>query len=209
MKNSALRTVCPIQLITLRSHLRNLVAHVELPASLVTPPNTQGASPNPPSTNTPSASALSKEAKKKYHLNASTDPLLGELRDLNFSSVGKTLNKHARRLDEDYKVDTYLVWCWSFFSQPCSPSEQVTSENSSSITRLRGEVERPASRSPVITSSWVVFSLSPLWSTFITHIDTGLSEMLVPMTRTEQFNKSLEIQQSEQNSRQQADTLMV
>jgi hypothetical protein len=26
--------------------------------------------------------------------------------------------------------------------------------------------------------------------------DTGLSEMLVPMTRTEQFNKSLEIQQS-------------
>ena len=28
--------------------------------------------------------------------------------------------------------------------------------------------------------------------------DTGLSEMLVPMTRTEEFNKSLEIQQSEQ-----------
>lgn len=27
--------------------------------------------------------------------------------------------------------------------------------------------------------------------------DTGLSEMIVPMTRTEQFNKSLEIQQSE------------
>lgn len=26
--------------------------------------------------------------------------------------------------------------------------------------------------------------------------DTGLSEMLVPMTRTEEFNRSLEIQQS-------------
>ena len=31
--------------------------------------------------------------------------MFGELRDLNFSSVGKTLNKHARRLDDDYKVN--------------------------------------------------------------------------------------------------------
>lgn len=47
---------------------------------------------------------LAKETKKKHHLDASTDPLFSELRDLNFSSVGKTLNKHARRLDDDYKV---------------------------------------------------------------------------------------------------------
>ena len=52
----------------------------------------------------PSASTLAKESKKKYHLSSSTDPLFGGLRDLNFSQVGKTLNKHARRLDEDYKV---------------------------------------------------------------------------------------------------------
>ena len=31
----------------------------------------------------------------------------------------------------------------------------------------------------------------------MTAADTGLSEMLVPMTRTEEFNRSLEIQQSE------------
>jgi hypothetical protein len=33
-----------------------------------------------------------------------TDPLFAELRDLNFSSVGKKLNRVAHRLDEDYKV---------------------------------------------------------------------------------------------------------
>ena len=34
-------------------------------------------------------------------------------------------------------------------------------------------------------------------------LDTGLSEMLVPMTRTEEFNKSLEIQQSKPPPRAQ------
>ena len=52
----------------------------------------------------PPVTILSKEAKKKYHLNASTDMLLSELRDLNFSSVGRRLNRTARRLEEDYKV---------------------------------------------------------------------------------------------------------
>ena len=80
------------------------VAHVELAASLVTPPNPQAGSPNPPESSAPSVLALVKEPKKKYHLDASADPLFGELRDLNFADVGKTLNKHARRLDEDYKV---------------------------------------------------------------------------------------------------------
>ena len=50
------------------------------------------------------AGALTKEKKKKHHLNSATDPLLAELRDLNFSAVGKKLNQVARRLDEDYKV---------------------------------------------------------------------------------------------------------
>lgn len=79
------------------------LAYVELPASLLTPP-AQGTSSAPPSTSTASASVLAKETKKKHHLDASTDALFSELRDLNFSSVGKTLNKHARRLDDDYKV---------------------------------------------------------------------------------------------------------
>ncbi|KAG5219625.1 phosphatidylcholine and lysophosphatidylcholine phospholipase [Salix suchowensis] len=51
---------------------------------------------------------LRKEAKKKYHLTTTTDPLLAEIRDLNFSSVGKKLNQVAHRLDEDYKVRSVL-----------------------------------------------------------------------------------------------------
>lgn len=50
------------------------------------------------------ASSLTKEKRKKHHLSPTTDPLLGELRDLNFSSVGRKLNQVARRLDDDYKV---------------------------------------------------------------------------------------------------------
>lgn len=37
--------------------------------------------------------------------------MFSELRDLNFASVGKRLNKAARRLDEDYKVCTRLSYC--------------------------------------------------------------------------------------------------
>jgi hypothetical protein len=58
-----------------------------------------------PAAQTSAAASLKKvEPKKKHHLTTSTDPLFGELRDLNFSSVGKRLNKVARRLEEDYKV---------------------------------------------------------------------------------------------------------
>lgn len=48
--------------------------------------------------------AVKKENRKKHHLTTVTDPLFSELRDINFSLVGKKLNKVARRLDEDYKV---------------------------------------------------------------------------------------------------------
>ncbi|KAI9444915.1 Sec1-like protein [Lactarius indigo] len=63
--------------------------------------------PNPTasgSTSTATASALAQEKKRKHHLSASTDPIFAELRDLNFASVGKRLNKAARRLDEDYRA---------------------------------------------------------------------------------------------------------
>lgn len=85
------------------------VAHVELPVSLLTVP----AAPNPSNPNaTPSGSAsvtpLINEKTKKHHLSTATDPLLAELRDLNFSSVGKRLSRVAHRLDEDYKVCTSI-----------------------------------------------------------------------------------------------------
>lgn len=90
--------------------LNIIQAHVELPLSLLTPP-TAGPS-NPASSSSPPVAGTSsvpvvpvkKDTKKKHHLSTTTDPLFAELRDLNFSSVGKKLNKVARRLDEDYKV---------------------------------------------------------------------------------------------------------
>ncbi|GJJ06549.1 hypothetical protein Clacol_000741 [Clathrus columnatus] len=75
--------------------------NVEIPASLLALANQ-----NPQPTAGSSAAALprdGKDKKKKYLLSSSTDPLLNELRDLNFSQIGKKLSKVARRLDEDYK----------------------------------------------------------------------------------------------------------
>ncbi|KAK7465553.1 Vacuolar protein-sorting-associated protein 33 [Stygiomarasmius scandens] len=132
--------------------------HVELPASLVTPPSGPTSNPAQPPAPVSSTSAanLRKESKKKYHL---TDQLFIDLRDLNFSSVGKRLNKIARRLDEDYK----------------------TSLQAKTIPQLRD----------------VVGKLGGLQTEHQSlRLHTGLSEMLIPMTRTEQFNKSLEIQQN-------------
>ena len=89
---------------------------MELPLSLLSPPavgtsNTASTS----NTGTPPANAIpvvtvKKENKKKHHLTTVTDPLFSELRDINFSSVGKKLNKVARRLDENYKV-SHLIFC--------------------------------------------------------------------------------------------------
>lgn len=82
------------------------LASVEVPASLLATTTANPKAPAGSSSTAPSLSVTSiqKEAKKKYLLNPTTDPLLSELMDLNFSAVGKTLNKTARRLDEDYKV---------------------------------------------------------------------------------------------------------
>lgn len=99
---------------------------MELPASLLSPPTSQTANSNAagPSTSPAQAnvsvSTLKKDAKKKHHLTTSTDPLLEELRDLNFSSVGKRLNAVARRLDEDYKVKIPSVLvCYGVWNPSC------------------------------------------------------------------------------------------
>ncbi|KAK2461469.1 hypothetical protein APHAL10511_005932 [Amanita phalloides] len=74
-------------------------SHVELPASLLSPPSTAPASSSTTST------GLKKENKKKHQLTSSTDSLFAELRDLNFSAVGKKLNSVARKLDEIHKTN--------------------------------------------------------------------------------------------------------
>ncbi|CAA7268102.1 unnamed protein product [Cyclocybe aegerita] len=140
-------------------------SHVELPLSLLTPPtagpsNAPSTSTSPPSgrTNIPVV-AVKKETKKKHHLTTATDPLYAELRDLNFSSVGKRLNKVARRLDEDYKTNL---------------QSKTVAQLRDFVGKLGGlQTEHQALR-----------------------LHTGLSELIVPLTRTEIFNKSLEIQQN-------------
>ena len=82
---------------------------MELPQSVLAPPTGPGTQPTAgPSTSPtapgPAAGLIHRDKKKKHNLSASTDPLFEELRDLNFSAVGKKLNKVAHRLDEDYKV---------------------------------------------------------------------------------------------------------
>ena len=89
--------------------LIRFLAYVELPQSVLAPPTGPGAQPiagpsaSPP-TPGPAAGLMNRDRKKKHNLSASIDPLFDELRDLNFSAVGKKLNKVAHRLDEDYKV---------------------------------------------------------------------------------------------------------
>ncbi|KAK0208669.1 Sec1-like protein [Desarmillaria ectypa] len=132
-------------------------SHVELPTSLVSPPAAETAGPAAAIPTTSSGTLMRKENKKKYHL-SSSDTLFGELRDLNFSAVGRRLNKVARRLEDDYKA----------------------SRQAKTIPQLRD----------------VVGKLGGLQSEHqALRLHTGVSELLVPITRTDHFNKSLEIQQ--------------
>ncbi|KAF7302551.1 hypothetical protein HMN09_00889600 [Mycena chlorophos] len=133
-------------------------SHVELPVSLLTPPPPPGSAPAA-STSAPQPGLKKVEAKKKHHLTTATDPLLGELRDLNFSSVGKRLNRVARRLEEDYKG---------------RHQAKTVAQLRDFVGKLGGlQSEHQALR-----------------------LHTGLSELLVPLTRTDIFNKTLEIQQN-------------
>ncbi|KAI0095231.1 Sec1-like protein [Irpex rosettiformis] len=135
-------------------------SHVELPVSLLNPPNAQNP-PSAPSTSSapPPASSLTKEKKRKHHLTTATDPLFAELRDLNFSAVGRKLNQVARRLDEDYKL---------------RHQAKTVAQLRDFVGKLGGlQTEHQALR-----------------------LHTGLSELLVPHTRTDIFNKALEIQQN-------------
>ncbi|KAH6916679.1 ATP binding protein [Coprinopsis sp. MPI-PUGE-AT-0042] len=134
-------------------------SHVELPASLVNPPPPNAPAASPSSSAAPIVVNVKKEAKKKHHLTTATDPLYGELRDLNFSSVGRKLNTVARRLDEDYK----------------------TNLQAKSVAQLRDFVGKLGGLQTEHQSL---------------RLHTGLSELLLPFTRTDIFNKSLEIQQN-------------
>ncbi|KAJ7103057.1 Sec1-like protein [Mycena belliarum] len=125
-------------------------SHVELPVSLLTPPPPIGtATPSATPAAAASTSLKKVEPKKKHHLTTTTDPLFAELRDLNFSSVGKRLNRGRHQAKTVAQLRDF-------------------------VGKLGGlQTEHQSLR-----------------------LHTGLSELLVPMTHTEQFNKTLEIQQN-------------
>ncbi|KAJ2913825.1 hypothetical protein MD484_g6581, partial [Candolleomyces efflorescens] len=136
-------------------------SHVELPVSLLNPQASETGASTSTSTSTSAAPIVNvkKDARKKYHLTTTTDPLYADLRDLNFSSVGRKLNTAVRRLNEDYKTDL---------------QGKTVSQLRDFVGKLGGlQTEHQSLR-----------------------IHTGISEMIIPLTRTEVFNKSLEIQQN-------------
>lgn len=134
-------------------------SHVELPISLLTPPAPSSSNPSTSTATTAPVISVKKEAKKKHHLSTSTDPLFAELRDLNFSSVGRKLNNVARRLDGDYKTNLQA---------------KTVAQLRDFVGKLGGlQTEHQSLR-----------------------LHTELSELLLPLTRTEEFNRSLEIQQN-------------
>jgi len=109
-------------------------AHVEVPLSLLQPPTAPAAGNDAASSSTGNAIPVvpvKKDNKKKYHLSTTTDPLFAELRDLNFASIGKNLNKVARRLDEDYKVSNLFT-----MSRPALTSLK-TNLSSKTVAQLR------------------------------------------------------------------------
>ena len=81
-------------------------AYVELPANIVTPPAPGAAATTTPALTTTPVQA---ERKKKYQLSSSTDPLFGELRDVNFAVLGSLLSTIARRLSSDYEVRSFRL----------------------------------------------------------------------------------------------------
>lgn len=105
--------------------LTGFSAYVELPQSVLAPQTGPGSQPTPgpstsPHTSGPAAGLVNRDKKKKHNLSASTDPLFEELRGLNFSAVGKKLNRVAHRLDEDYKVGGCAVFFQCVLTIRCS-----------------------------------------------------------------------------------------
>src|SRR6266511_238322 len=176
-------------------YLTTAVAHTELPLSLLQPPApvvSNAPSSSSPPVNVIPVVSVKKENKKKYHLSAATDPLFAELRDVNFSSIGKRLNSVARRLDEDYKVCRVLLYIdvTLIFSQ--------TNLTTKTVAQLRDFVGKLGG----LQTEHQSLRLRTHFSQYVRNLnhtnfpDTGISEIILPLTKTEVFNKSLEIQQS-------------
>lgn len=81
-------------LLSPKGRILTILAHIEIDPALLDPSQAQA--------QTSSSSLPTAPKKRKHHLTASKDALLGDIRDLNFAVVGSRLSRLARRLESDY-----------------------------------------------------------------------------------------------------------
>lgn len=155
----------------------NISAHVEVDPNLVNPAPT--ASTSTPSSSTFTATPI---AKRKKHLLSSTDTLFATLRDKNFAVVGAILNKTARRLNDDYER-RHLA--------------KTPGELRAFVGQLGGlQLEHQALRLRECSISFPYSNEILLIMYYSLFLDTGLTEQIMGVTGTDDFNTALEIQQS-------------
>lgn len=118
----------------------------------------------------------STQTKKRKHQLASSDKLFADIRDLNFAVVGARLSKLARRLEGDFGGAKAL---------------KSVSQMKDFVGKLGGlQSEQQSLRLRECSFRILCGAQADDFT------DTALTEKLMPITRTEEFNKTLEAQQN-------------
>lgn len=118
--------------------------------------------------------------KRKHHLAGVTDPLLTDLRDKNFAIVGSVLNKTARRLNEEYE-------------------KRHLAQTAGELRVFVGQLGGLQNEHAALRLRTAQFEGNPARETRTDgcpRLDTGLTERIMVVTATDEFNNALEIQQS-------------
>ncbi|KAK4687121.1 vacuolar protein sorting-associated protein 33A, partial [Tremellales sp. Uapishka_1] len=155
------------------TEISGATGHIELDPSLLNPQAPQA----PASASALPSTPITK--KRKHPLSASTDKLFAEIRDLNFAVVGSRLSKLARRLEGDYGGVSNLK------------SVPQLKEFVGKLGGLQNEQQSLRLRAFTVT-----FGCRRTVPDGYPVADTGLTEQLMPITRTDEFNKTLEAQQN-------------
>lgn len=147
----------------------DIAGHIEIDPALI--------DPQPPQTTSSAIPSTPVVKKKKHPLSGSKDRLYAEIRDLNFAVVGSRLSRVAKRLEGDYGGAKNLK------------NVREMKEFVGKIGGLQGEQQNLRLRE-------LCFPFFREQRDLADVIDTGLTEQLMPITRTEEFNKMLEAQQN-------------
>ena len=168
-------------------------------AALLSPPQPQQG----PSGAGASTAPVTSPKKKKYQLSSAADSLLAQIRDENFAVVGVKLNREARRIDTELKVRRMsfsLVRPVLMMAVLFREGIKLRLLHSCEISLGGWVVCRTSSRTYDSVRA-VLYSGSNCTPDPNCSLDTELSEEISAFTRTDVFNKSLEIQQSPWMSR--------